>query len=97
IAAEAGAAKRPGQLLVGFAAETDDLAKNARAKMERKGLDVILANDVSAGAFGSDENTLRMILRDPSSAERTFSGGKEEVADAVWEALVPLLARRGRS
>jgi phosphopantothenoylcysteine decarboxylase/phosphopantothenate--cysteine ligase len=97
IAAEAGAAKRPGQLLVGFAAETDDLAKNARAKMERKRLDVILANDVSAGGFGSDENTLRMILRDPSSAERTFSGGKEEVADAVWEALVPLLARRGRS
>jgi phosphopantothenoylcysteine decarboxylase/phosphopantothenate--cysteine ligase len=84
IAAEAGAAKRSGQFLIGFAAETDDLVKNARAKMERKGLDLILANDVSdpAGGFGSDSNTVRMISR--SGGETTISGTKEEVADAVW-------------
>ena len=65
--------------------------------MEKKGLDVILANDVSApgGGFGSDENTLRMIRRDPALAERVFSGGKEEIADSVWEVLAPLVARRG--
>jgi phosphopantothenoylcysteine decarboxylase/phosphopantothenate--cysteine ligase len=87
IAAEAGAAKRAGQFLIGFAAETDSVAENARAKMERKGLDVILANDVSAPGigFGSDSNAVRMISRESESA---ISGSKEEVADAVWENLL---------
>jgi len=90
IAAEVGAAKSPGQFLVGFAAETDDLVKNARAKMERKGLDIILANDISdpAGGFGSDSNTVRMIPRD--GGEITLSGSKEEVSYAVWEKISSL-------
>ncbi|MCL2009324.1 MAG: bifunctional phosphopantothenoylcysteine decarboxylase/phosphopantothenate--cysteine ligase CoaBC [Synergistaceae bacterium] len=88
IAAEAGAAKRPGQFLIGFAAETGDLVKNARAKMERKGLDLVLANDVSdvSGGFGSDFNTVRMMPR--AGGETTISGAKEEVADAVWEKII---------
>ncbi|MDR1649051.1 MAG: bifunctional phosphopantothenoylcysteine decarboxylase/phosphopantothenate--cysteine ligase CoaBC [Synergistaceae bacterium] len=87
IAAEAGAAKKPGQLLIGFAAETDAILENARAKMERKGLDVILANDVSAPGvgFGSDSNTVRMISHEDDIA---ISGSKEAVADAVWENLL---------
>jgi phosphopantothenoylcysteine decarboxylase/phosphopantothenate--cysteine ligase len=87
IAAEAGAAKRAGQFLIGFAAETDAVVENARAKMERKGLDIILANDVSAPGigFGSDSNTVRMISREN---EITISGSKEEVADTVWENLL---------
>lgn len=90
IAAEVGRRKRPDQILIGFAAETDDLLKNARAKMERKGLDLILANDVSASGcgFGTDTNTVRVLSRD---AETIFSGSKEEVADSVWE----LLSERG--
>lgn len=90
IAAEVGRRKRPDQTLIGFAAETDDLLKNARAKMERKGLDLILANDVSAVGcgFGTDTNTVRVLSRD---AETIFSGSKEEVADSVWE----LLSERG--
>lgn len=90
IAAEVGAAKRRDQLLIGFAAETDDLVKNARAKIERKGLDLILANDVSApdGGFGSDFNTVRMISR--TGDEAAISGSKEEVADAVWEKVANL-------
>ncbi len=90
IAAEVGRRKRPDQTLIGFAAETDDLLKNARAKMERKGLDLILANDVSAAGcgFGTDTNTVRVLSRD---AETIFSGSKEEVADSVWE----LLSERG--
>ena len=85
IAAEVGAVKRPDQFLIGFAAETDDLVKNARAKMERKGLDLMLANDVSdkSGGFGSDFNTVRMIS--DAFGEITISGTKEEVSDAVWE------------
>jgi phosphopantothenoylcysteine decarboxylase/phosphopantothenate--cysteine ligase len=49
--------------VVGFAAETERLAENARLKLERKGLDMIAANDVSLPGFGfdSDENALRVI------------------------------------
>jgi phosphopantothenoylcysteine decarboxylase/phosphopantothenate--cysteine ligase len=87
IAAEAGAAKRAGQFLIGFAAETDAVLENARAKMERKRLDIVLANDISAPGigFGSDSNTIRMISREN---EITISGSKEEVADTVWENLL---------
>jgi phosphopantothenoylcysteine decarboxylase/phosphopantothenate--cysteine ligase len=88
IAAEVGARKRPDQLLIGFAAETDDLAANARAKLERKRLDVMVANDVSApgSGFGVDTNVVHMISR--TGGESSISGSKEEVADALWEKLV---------
>lgn len=90
IAAEVGRRKRPGQVLIGFAAETDDLLENARAKMERKGLDLIVANDVLAPGcgFGTDTNTVRVLSRD---GERVLSGSKEEVADGIWD----LVAGRG--
>ena len=90
IAAEVGASKRQDQFLIGFAAETDDLIKNARAKMERKGLDLILANDITApdSGFGVDTNTVRMISRND---ETTLSGSKEEVADAVWSTVATRL------
>ncbi|MBQ3447475.1 MAG: bifunctional phosphopantothenoylcysteine decarboxylase/phosphopantothenate--cysteine ligase CoaBC, partial [Synergistaceae bacterium] len=52
IAAEAGRLKRPGQILVGFAAETDNVTDNARTKIIRKNLDCILANDVAAENSG---------------------------------------------
>lgn len=86
IAAEVGTNKRADQLLIGFAAETDDLVKNARAKMERKGLDLMVANDVTApgSGFGFDTNTIRLISRND---EVQFSGSKEEVADSVWETV----------
>lgn len=91
IAAEVGRLKRPGQLLIGFAAETDDLRVHARAKLDRKGLDVILANDVSAPGIGfaSEEDVVRLIPR--VGDEEVLSGTKMDVARAVWGAL----ARRG--
>ena len=57
------AARTPRPFVVGFAAETERLAENARLKLERKGLDMIAANDVSLPGFGfdSDENALRVI------------------------------------
>ena len=53
-------------LVVGFAAETEDLIANARAKLARKGCDWIVANDVSAasGTFGGDDNTVHLVRRD---------------------------------
>ncbi|NDF12144.1 MAG: bifunctional phosphopantothenoylcysteine decarboxylase/phosphopantothenate--cysteine ligase CoaBC [Proteobacteria bacterium] len=56
--------KRP-QLVVGFAAETENVVKNAKAKMQRKGCDWILANDVSGGSvFGSEDTEIHYITVD---------------------------------
>jgi phosphopantothenoylcysteine decarboxylase/phosphopantothenate--cysteine ligase len=57
ILAGLGAAKRPGQTLVGFAAETDDLAANAQRKLVDKHLDLIVANDVGADQTGFQHDT----------------------------------------
>ena len=61
--------KRP-QLVIGFAAETENLLAAARAKLEKKGLDWVVANDVSAsnGIFGSDENEVHLITHDETEA-----------------------------
>jgi len=85
IAALAGLHKRPGQILIGFAAESHDLEKNALAKITGKNLDFIVANKISgpATAFGSDTNTIQIF--DRNGFRRTFSGPKEEAAWAVWD------------
>jgi len=51
------------QILVGFAAETKRLLESARDKMARKNLDLLVANDVSAGVFGSDTSTVHILSR----------------------------------
>lgn len=63
ILAGLGERKTPGQKLIGFAAETDDLMANARKKLERKNLDWIAANNVSDG-FGKETNTITLLARD---------------------------------
>src|SRR4030095_17194313 len=69
IAAELGAAKRPGQLLVAFAAETHDALENARGKLERKRADLIVVNEVGTDrVFGSDHNTATILGADGSTA-----------------------------
>lgn len=62
ILASLGANKTPGQLLIGFAAETDDLEQNAMGKLERKNLDWIAANLASDG-FGTDTNKITLYSR----------------------------------
>jgi phosphopantothenoylcysteine decarboxylase/phosphopantothenate--cysteine ligase len=52
------------QVLVGFAAETERLLDSAREKLIRKNLDLLVANDVSAGVFGSDSSTVHILSRD---------------------------------
>ena len=88
IAAEVGRLKREGQILIGFAAETDNIADNAREKLSRKNLDYILANDVTAegSGFGVDTNTLRLISRD--KPEQIFSGLKDDIAFQVWDHVI---------
>jgi phosphopantothenoylcysteine decarboxylase/phosphopantothenate--cysteine ligase len=80
--------KRP-RLVIGFAAETEHLIENARAKLARKGCDWILANDVSpaTGVMGGDRNTVHLLTRDANNADIRVESwpvmSKEEVADAL--------------
>lgn len=55
--------KRDDQVVVGFAAETNDLLKNAEKKLKEKGADYIVANDVSKGVFGSDEDQVTILQK----------------------------------
>jgi phosphopantothenoylcysteine decarboxylase/phosphopantothenate--cysteine ligase len=95
IAAELGQNKRPGQVLVAFAAETKDAIVNARGKLTRKKADLIVVNEVGPDrVFGADANTVTIIGadgREDDLGERP----KAEVADAVWDRVNELLARAG--
>lgn len=90
IAAEVGRLKREGQVLIGFAAETDNVADNARAKLARKNLDYVMANDVTASnaGFGTDTNTLRVIPRDSRKPEQVITGLKEDAAFEMWSYVI---------
>jgi phosphopantothenoylcysteine decarboxylase/phosphopantothenate--cysteine ligase len=63
-------ANRP-PLVIGFAAETENLIENAKAKLARKGCDWIVANDVSpaSGVMGGDRNTVHLLTRDPHGTD----------------------------
>jgi phosphopantothenoylcysteine decarboxylase / phosphopantothenate---cysteine ligase len=78
--------KRPG-LVIGFAAETEHLIDNAKAKLERKGCDWIVANDVSpaTGVMGGDRNTVHLLTRDGEAigVDSWPVMTKEEVATAL--------------
>lgn len=86
----AGEKKQPGQLIVGFAAETDDLLENAHDKLTKKHADMIVANDVSDNkiGFGSDENQVT-ILRQHQPAEQWPKMSKV----ALGEKLIALIAQ----
>lgn len=72
------------RLVIGFAAETDDLIAYATAKRKRKGCDWLIANDVSGGAvFGEDENLVHLIT--DRGAEEWPRLGKAEVAERIAE------------
>jgi phosphopantothenoylcysteine decarboxylase / phosphopantothenate---cysteine ligase len=83
----AGRERKP--LLIGFAAETERVLEHAREKLERKGLDAIVANDVTApgAGFGTDTNRVVVLARD--GRQRELSGTKREVARGVLEWLLP--------
>jgi phosphopantothenoylcysteine decarboxylase/phosphopantothenate--cysteine ligase len=77
---------------VGFAAETEDLLANAREKLERKGLDLIAANDVTAegSGFAADTNQVTLLAAD-GSVESLPLMSKEEVAHRIWDQVSQLL------
>ena len=79
------------QLVIGFAAETENVVEHARAKLARKGCDWILANDVSpeTGIMGGDTNTIHLVTRD--SVEHWPPQSKEGVAEALIERIAAAL------
>ncbi|WP_022662014.1 bifunctional phosphopantothenoylcysteine decarboxylase/phosphopantothenate--cysteine ligase CoaBC [Paucidesulfovibrio longus] len=91
ILAGLGASKRRDQRLIGFAAETDDLRANAAAKLERKNLDLIVANPVNAhgSGFGSRTNSV-LVLDRTGRREEWPSLDKSEVAWRIWDHLAEI-------
>jgi len=89
------AAGRP-RLVIGFAAETDHVIEQAKAKLARKGCDWILANDVSAasGVMGGDCNTVHLITA--TGVESWPPQSKEAVARALIERIAHSLAGQKR-
>ncbi|RKS04504.1 phosphopantothenate-cysteine ligase /phosphopantothenoylcysteine decarboxylase [Nocardiopsis sp. Huas11] len=80
------------QTIVGFAAETDDVIANGRAKLARKGCDLLVVNQVGGGrAFGTEDNQAVVLGADGTAVEIPF-GPKEDLADRVWDLVVPRLS-----
>ena len=93
-----GRHKPSGQVLVGFAAETDSVEDNARQKLARKRLDLIVANDVSAEGVGFEHDTNSVVIlgADGSRTEVPLTT-KEAAADAVLDAVSHRLRAGQRS
>ncbi|MGP3751194.1 bifunctional phosphopantothenoylcysteine decarboxylase/phosphopantothenate--cysteine ligase CoaBC [Streptomyces sp. IBSNAI001] len=76
---------REGQIVVGFAAETDDVLANGREKLRRKGCDLLVVNEVGERrTFGSEENEAVVLGADGGETPVPY-GPKEALADTVWD------------
>ena len=94
ILSDLGSSKLPGQVVVGFAAETDELVAHASAKLERKNVDVIVANDVSAPEVGFAHETNEVTILEADGCLRHVSlRSKREIADEVLDTVAQILAR----
>ncbi|MGF0172946.1 bifunctional phosphopantothenoylcysteine decarboxylase/phosphopantothenate--cysteine ligase CoaBC [Streptomyces sp. Marseille-Q5077] len=86
---------RPGQVIVGFAAETDDVLANGRKKLERKGCDLLVVNEVGERkTFGSEENEAVVLGADGSETPVPY-GPKEALAETVWDLVARRLGTHG--
>jgi len=89
------AIRPPGQVVVGFAAETGDdegdVLHHAAAKLRRKGCDLLVVNDVSAGKVFGHDTTEVTLLSAAGDVTPVPAGTKSAVADAVWDAVLKLL------
>ena len=87
------AARRKSAFIVGFAAETNDVAANARAKLERKGIDLLVANDVSQQGIGFEAEDNEVLLLDRWGGARPLPRmPKSDVADAILSHVLTLRA-----
>ena len=94
IAAELGRTKKPGQILVGFAAETENITENATAKLDAKQLDIVAANDVSVEGegFAADTNRIEIFFAARYGQKPvSISGSKWEVASGLLDAVSSIM------
>jgi len=82
--------RRPGQLIVGFAAETQDMMENGRAKLLRKGADAIVVNDVSGEGVGIDADNNAATFLTPSTSIELPEMPKRKLADRILDEIVAL-------
>ena len=93
---EVAQARRNGQLIIGFAAETEHVAAHARAKLVSKQLDAIVANDVSApgAGFDSENNAMLILFRDKTETVDVPLMSKVEAAHRILDEIVKLRTER---
>jgi phosphopantothenoylcysteine decarboxylase/phosphopantothenate--cysteine ligase len=87
--------RKPGQLLVGFAAETENIEAHALDKLKRKKIDLIVANSVAGaeGAFGNDENTV-ILLGNNGFRQVLGPASKEKIADLLIKQINQVISAR---
>ena len=87
-----GSKKQPHQVVVGFAAETENIESNARKKLISKHADLIVANDVSQGkGFATDDNQVLLVLKEETRALPLMS--KRELADAIIDETLSISSK----
>jgi phosphopantothenoylcysteine decarboxylase/phosphopantothenate--cysteine ligase len=90
-----GRAKRPGQVLVGFAAETSDLVKHAARKLESKRLDLIVGNNVAEPDAGFEVDTNRAVILDTEGGVEPLPlQSKIELAGVILDRVLALLTAK---
>jgi phosphopantothenoylcysteine decarboxylase/phosphopantothenate--cysteine ligase len=89
-------AEKEGRILVGFAAETDDIVRNAREKLTKKNLDLIVANEIGlpGAGFASETNRAVLIDRGGKVSELPLMP-KAELATHIIDAIVELKKNQG--
>lgn len=90
ILAEVVRRRRPGQLIIGFAAETEDRIENGRAKLLRKGADAIVINDVSGDGVGIDSDLNAATFLTPSTSIEMPEMTKRKLADRILDEAIVL-------
>jgi phosphopantothenoylcysteine decarboxylase / phosphopantothenate---cysteine ligase len=87
--------RRPGQIIVGFAAETQNMMENGRAKLLKKGADAIVVNDVAGDGVGIDADTNAATFLTTTTSSELPQMPKRQLADRILDEILTL--RRPRS
>jgi phosphopantothenoylcysteine decarboxylase / phosphopantothenate---cysteine ligase len=95
ILAALGGRRREGQTIVGFAAETDPDPQRAREKLERKGADAIVFNDVSRSEIGFESAENEVVIVEPAGDHHVPLASKEQVADAILDRVEGMRSASG--
>jgi len=91
---ELGRKKLPGQILVGFAAESSNLEEEGRRKLERKNLDMIAVNNICSTETGFESNRNQILLIDNEGSRLLPMTSKEHTADLIWDRVVAISKRK---